>query len=268
MADLYLSIREQPPEVLETIAESMNARANEPAMQAICADYLGRIGAIGRGRVVEIGCGNGAATALLARHLDPAELVGVDPSKGLLEMARQRFAGDGRLSFREGDALASGEAEASADVVVAHTLFSHLLDPRGALAEVRRVLKPGGRLAIFDGDYATISFALFHGDPLEDACNLIRRKMVHAPHIMRVLPAMARDAGFENVRLTPYAYVQTSRPDYLTSLLARSLAAAVKAGELGEEMAEGVNREARRRVEAGTFYGSVTFVSLLADKPE
>ena len=43
MADLHTSIREPPREVLDTIARSMNVRASEPAMQAICARYVGRI---------------------------------------------------------------------------------------------------------------------------------------------------------------------------------------------------------------------------------
>ena len=43
VTDLYIRIREQPREVLDTIAKSMNVRASEPAMQTICARYMGQI---------------------------------------------------------------------------------------------------------------------------------------------------------------------------------------------------------------------------------
>jgi len=266
MTDLITRIGEQPREVLDTIAKSMNVRASEPAMQAICARYMAQIVLPQGARVLEVGCGNGAATKLIMQHVGPAQLVGIDPSFVFIDMAREAFAGEPRVSFALGDAVATGQADASFDLVIAHTVYSHLADPEGALAEARRVLRPGGQLVIFDGDFATITVALFDGDPLQSAVAAVLRHMMHAPYIMRRLPPLVTAAGFSVQSVEPHGYVQTTTPDYLLTLLSRGTNAAARAGEIGQELVDGFSQEARRRVANGTFYGAILFLSLAARK--
>ena len=93
VTDLYIRIREQPREVLDTIAKSMNVRASEPAMQTICARYMAQIVLPEGARVLEIGCGNGATTKLIMEHVSPAQLVGIDPSSVFIDMARRDIRG-------------------------------------------------------------------------------------------------------------------------------------------------------------------------------
>lgn len=266
MPDLYLTIAEQQDAVIDAIARSMDARASEAATQEICADYMTRLPRPGK-RVLEVGCGNGATTAMLLEHLHPSEHVGVDPAPGLIDRAAARYADRPEVTFALGNASDTGREAGSFDVVVVRTVFSHLADPDMALREALRVLKPGGTLAVFDGDYATISVALYDGDPLQAAVEAVHRDLVHDPYIMRKLPHLARKAGFEGGETGAHGYMQTEKPDYLVSLLARGLAAAVKAGEIGPEIAEGFNREAEARVASGRFYGAILFVSMVAQKP-
>jgi arsenite methyltransferase len=266
VTDLYTRIREQPREVLDTIAKSLNVRASEPAMQTICARYMGQVALPAGARVLEIGCGNGAATRLIMEHVKPARLVGIDPSSVFIDMAREIFGGEPRVSFALGDAAATGQPDASFDLVIAHTVYSHLVDPEGPLAEARRVLKPNGRLVIFDGDFATVTVALFDGDPLQSAVAAVLRHMMHAPYIMRRLPALVTAAGLRVQSVEPHGYVQTRSPDFLLTLLARGTHAAARAGEIGQGLVDGFDREARRRVANGTFYGAILFLSLIACK--
>jgi SAM-dependent methyltransferase len=266
MTDLLTRIAEQPQDVLDAIANSMNVRASEPAMRSICAHYLGRLG-VADADVLEVGCGNGAATRLIMQHVGPARLIGIDVSPVFVKMASEAFAGDPRTCFALGDAIATRQPDSFFDLVIAHTVYSHLVDPQAALAEAYRVLKPGGRLAIFDGDFASLSVALFEGDPLQSAAATALRHMVHAPHIMRQLPALIVAAGFNLDSVEPHAYVQTTSPDYLLTLLARGMSAAARASEVGRAVAESFDAEARRRVANGTFFGSLTFMSVLASKP-
>ena len=266
MTGLLTRITEQPPEVLDAIANSMNVRASEPAMKAICARYMARIALSEGARVLEIGCGNGAATKLIMQHVSPAQLVGIDPSSAFIDMAGKAFAGEPRVSFATGDATATGQADGCFDLVIAHTVYSHLVEPERALAEAHRVLRPGGQLAIFDGDFATLTVALFDGDPLQVVAGMVLRNLVHAPYVMRRLPALVAAAGFSVQSVEPHGYVQTSSPDYLLTLLSRGTHAAVQAGEISEELVGGFNQEARRRVASGTFYGAILFLSITARK--
>ena len=266
MTDLITRIGEQPREVLDTIAKSMNVRASEPAMQAICARYMAQIVLPQDARVLEIGCGNGATTRLIMEYVSPAQLVGTDPSPVFIDMARATFAGEPRVSFALGDAVATGQADASFDLVIAHTVYSHLADPEGALAEAHRVLRPGGQLVIFDGDFATITVALFDGDPLQSAVAAVLRHMMHAPYIMRRLPALVTAAGFSVQSVDPHGYVQTTSPDFLLTQLSRGTNAAARSGEIGQGLVDGFAQEARRRVANGTFYGAILFLSLVARK--
>jgi arsenite methyltransferase len=153
-------------------------------------------------------------------------------------------------------------------VVIAHTVYSHLVDPKSALTEAWRVLKPGGQLVIFDGDFATLTVALFDDDPMQSAVDAVLRNLVHAPYIMRQLPALASAAGFRVESLQPHGYVQTTSPDYLLTLLSRGTTAACRAGEIGQVLVEGFEREAERRVASGTFYGAMLFLSLTARKTD
>ena len=266
MTDLLTSIREQPCEVLDAIAKSMNVRASEPAMQAICARYMAQIAVPAGARVLEVGCGNGAATKLIMQHISLAQLVGIDPSSVFIDMAGATLVGEPRVSFAIGDAAATGQADVSFDLVIAHTVYSHLVDPEAALAEAGRVLRPGGQLVIFDGDFATLTVALFDGDPLQTAAGAVLRNLVHAPYVMRQLPALVTAMGFSVRSVEPHGYVQTTSPDYLLTLLSRGANAALQAGEISQELVDSFDREARRRVANGTFYGAMLFLSLTAHK--
>jgi len=88
--------------------------------------------------------------------------------------------------------------------------------------------------------------------------------MFHAPHIMRQLPSLLVTAGFTFGSLEPHAYVQTTGPDYLLTLLSRGMSAAGRVGEIGQAMVESFNAEARRRVANRIFIGSLTFLSVIA----
>lgn len=118
------------------------------------AGYL--LGALRPGQsLLDIGCGPGNITVGLARAVEPGEVVGVDLAQGIIDRARADAAHENlaNLSFRVADTYELDFDDGTFDVVHAHQVLQHLGDPVAALREMRRVLAPGGHLAVRDGDY-------------------------------------------------------------------------------------------------------------------
>jgi arsenite methyltransferase len=107
-------------------------------------------------RLVELGCGPGFYSCRLAERFSDISVIGVDRSESQLRWARER-AGALRLSncrFRRINALDLSYADAEFDIVLASRLFTILPEQNRAVAEMYRVLKPGGRCFIAEPRYA------------------------------------------------------------------------------------------------------------------
>ena len=102
-------------------------------------------------RWIDVGCGNGAFTELLAQRCAPAALHGVDPSDAQLEFARARPA-LANATLRKGDAMALPFADRQFDAAVMALVIFFVPDPRQAVAEMRRVVRPGGTVAAYVWD--------------------------------------------------------------------------------------------------------------------
>lgn len=106
-------------------------------------------------RVLDVGCGTGALLAALARHSPRARLAGVDLTAAMLDVAGRQLGADVDLRQAPAEALPFGDA--AFDVVVSASVLHFIRRPEAALREMRRVLRPGGRLVVTDwcADYLT-----------------------------------------------------------------------------------------------------------------
>jgi hypothetical protein len=136
------------------------------------------------------------------------------------------------------------------------------------LEEALRVTAPGGALAVFDGDYVTTTVAITLHDPLQACADAAVAALVHDPLLARRLTALAAGAGWEVVRLRSHGYAETVEPSYMLTLVERGADALAASGTIGEPAAEALKAEARRRADAGQFFGSIAYVSLIARRPE
>ncbi|MCY3576232.1 MAG: methyltransferase domain-containing protein [bacterium] len=109
--------------------------------------------------VLDIGCGSGTITIGLARRA--GRVVGLDLSADVVDTARAHAddCGLSNASFEVGSVYELPWDDASFDVVYAHQVLQHLSDPVRALREARRVLRPGGLVAVRDSDYETMVHA-------------------------------------------------------------------------------------------------------------
>jgi SAM-dependent methyltransferase len=217
-------------------------------------------------RVVELGCGSGAIARMVAAWPGVAEVVGTDPSPILIQRARQLSADVVNVSFEEADGRELPVADSSFDVAVLHRVLSHAPHPAELLTEAFRVLSPGGRLVVFDGDYATITLATGDHDPLQVCVGAMVSAFVNDPWVVRRLPAMIHNAGFTDSRTHSYGFVQTHDADYMISIADRGADTLAASGRIGHDLAAALKAEARRRVEDGSFFGHVAYASVLAQK--
>jgi SAM-dependent methyltransferase len=102
-------------------------------------------------RWLDVGCGNGAFTETLIARCAPVEVVGVDPSEGQLAFARTR-PGAKSAEFRLGDAQALPFGDDRFDIAVMALVITHVSDPGKAVAEMARVVRPGGWVGAYMWD--------------------------------------------------------------------------------------------------------------------
>jgi ubiquinone/menaquinone biosynthesis C-methylase UbiE len=102
-------------------------------------------------RWIDVGCGNGAFTELLAERCAPAEIQGVDPSEAQLTFARARHSA-GIAQFRQGDAMALPFAANSFDAATMALVIFFVPEPPTAIAEMARVVRPGGQVVSYAWD--------------------------------------------------------------------------------------------------------------------
>ena len=267
MPDVYASIENADEAVQERLADVLELRAADAGQQAMLEDYLADLALPAGARVLEVGCGTGAVARTLAVRPGVGEVVGLDPSPVFVQRARQIAAGVEDLSYVVGGGTALPFDDGAFDAVVFHTVLSHIPEAGAALAEAARVTAAGGGLAAFDGDYATTTVALGDRDPLQACVDAAMEALVHDRYLVRRLGTLVRAAGWEVVRLRSHGYVESEDPGYMLTLVDRGADTLVTAGRLGEDAADALKAEARRRVAAGEFFGHIAYASLIGRRP-
>jgi demethylmenaquinone methyltransferase/2-methoxy-6-polyprenyl-1,4-benzoquinol methylase/phosphoethanolamine N-methyltransferase len=152
-------------------------------------------------RVVEVGCGTGEiAVRAKARTGPTGSVAGIDPSPEMIAVARQKAArANLDIDYRVAGAEALPFPDATFDVVLSSLMMHHLpedLKPR-ALAEIRRVLKPSGRLLVVD--FTEPTSRLGRLQPVW----LVHRRL---PSDVRDLPELLESAGFAAVEAGPTGF--------------------------------------------------------------
>jgi ubiquinone/menaquinone biosynthesis C-methylase UbiE len=125
-------------------------------------------------RVLDIACGTGEFECMVLSENPVQQMVGVDISEEMLAIAQQKLH-NSNVSFQFGSASALPFSAQSFDVIVSASAFHYFDDPNAALAEVKRVLKPDGKVVILDWckDFwlcRILDIALKWTDPAHQQC--------------------------------------------------------------------------------------------------
>ena len=268
MPDIYARVTEASPQILAGLIAALELRAADPQQRAMLHTYLTDAALPLGARVLEVGCGTGAVTRSLASWPGVSEAIGVDPSPVFVAKARSLADSLTTIAFEVADGRSLPFEAGTFDAVVLHTTLCHVPDPEVILHEAVRILRPGGCLAVFEGDYATATLATKAGDPLNVCAETFREHFVHDPWLVRRLPALVLAAGVDLERVRSYGYVEALKPGFmLLSWVDLGADALVAAGRIGADMATALKAEARRRAASGEYFGHIAYMSLIARKP-
>ena len=192
--------------------------------------------------VVDVGCGTARAVAELAGHA--AHPIGVDLNPAMVAAARRRFPG---IDVRAADVAELPLGDGQVHGYRADKVYHVLPDPHAALAEARRVLVPGGRIALIGQDWDTI--VIDSGQPE------LTRRIVHAradtmphPRIARGYRNLLLDAGFDDVDIEVAAMVFTGAAG-LPALTGLATATRQAGAITGDEADNWISEQTRRAQE-------------------
>jgi SAM-dependent methyltransferase len=203
---------------------------------------------------LDVGCGTGALTEAVARSRAPAHLAGIDPSEGFLDLARRRVGGIAAL--QKADARDLPFAPATFDRVVSGLVLNFVPDQRRAAAEMARVARPGGEVALYVWDYAgkmelmryfwDAAAAL---DPRGGEVDESKRFPICRPEALQGLFEAAGLAGVET-RAVDVPTVFRDFDDYWTPFLGGQGPAPAYCVSLGEEARDGLRERLRATLPA------------------
>jgi len=148
---------------------------------------------------VDVGCGNGAFTELIVERCAPTEVRAIDPSEDQLAFARSR-PGARLAKFDSGDAMALPFAADTFDVAVMALVIFFVPDPRKGVAEMVRVVRPGGVVAAYAWDMLGGGFPL---EPIRIEMRAMGLSPQNPPSIdasrIEAMRNLWRDAGLDAV---------------------------------------------------------------------
>ncbi|MFG2298081.1 methyltransferase domain-containing protein [Streptomyces sp. NPDC048603] len=150
-------------------------------------------------RVLDIGCGPGLLAAEMAAAVGArGHVIGIDVSDSMLALARSRAVvpGGARVDLRPAAADRLPCADASVDVAVSTQVLEYVADVPGVLAEIHRVLAPGGRVAVLDTDWDSLVWHCTDRSLMTRMLAAWDRHLAD-PHLPRTLLPALRRAGFE-----------------------------------------------------------------------
>jgi ubiquinone/menaquinone biosynthesis C-methylase UbiE len=213
--------------------------------------------------ILEVGSGSGVICRLVAARLQATgSVVGVDISPDIVAEAQKYVLREGlaaQIVFECGPGESLQYPDASFDCACAARLLLHAHAPEAILREMRRVVRPGGRVVVMDWDFETV--AVDHPD------RELTRRVLHwrtdnyggDNWSGRQLWRQMQAAGLQQLSLHPLVSVVHAESDGLTQSLWRAAQVAMDSGAVSAEEQAGWVGDLKARIKAGTFFASIVY---------
>ena len=268
--DAMQLVNDQDATTIERFIDRLEFRGGDPTFIGYRNAYLDFLDLPSATTVLDVGCGTGVvARAIAARDDFDGTVTGIDQSPEFIAAAGRLAAQDrvaNRVELLVGDAHQLDFPAASFEVAVAHTLISHVRDPLTVLTEIARVVRPGGRVAIFDGDYASLTFGCSDpelGRAVEPA---LQSMIMSVPRVMRDIPRLLPSAGLHLATTQAHAYAEAGSSTFFLNLAETYAPLASSAGQLPAALVDAWLSDQRRSAKAGTFFAACNYYAYVAQR--
>jgi ubiquinone/menaquinone biosynthesis C-methylase UbiE len=254
-------------ETVEKIIQRLEFRDQDPTFTHWRETYLDKLLLKTASRILDAGCGTGVVTRALAKRSDvKCQIIGSDYSPALIDVARQQaraFKVDSQIDFQIHDIHSLGFADGYFDIVIAHTVLSHVANPQIAIQELRRVVKPGGVVAIFDGDYASLTFAYPDDMFARQFEAVFLHVIVNHPRVMRNLPQTLSKVGLEIVETMSHVLAEVGTARYWMSAIDAFVPMIAGSALLPEDKLNDWLAWQRLAVETGQFFAASNYYTYI-----
>lgn len=265
--DPYQTPDQQSDATIQAMVTRLEQRGQHPFFLQLIANYANQVRTDIPLHFLDLGCGTGVAIRQFEKRLHPeSTLIGADISGRLLDAARMHSPSS-RIHWHKLESAPLPYDASRFDVIVMHTVLSHVREPAALLREAHRTLKPGGALIVFDADHASTTYGL----PDYAKTRATDQKLVSAiathPDICRQLPGLLKHTGFELQRHSAAILSECGRGDFWLSSV-KSFAHLIPAlGILSDEEGRAWVESMLSSHEGGTFFAAGCYYTFFASKP-
>lgn len=268
MQDPHRFVNDLDQDAHDKLIVRLESRARAPEFANLLNKYIDHLDVTPETKVLEIGCGTGVVLRTLAKKCGlKGNAFGIDQCDSFIDAANdfaavERVGGD--VTFQVGDVHNIDFPDGTFDLVIAHTLVSHVTEPVKVLSEIARVLTKGGVAVIFDGDYTSLTYAYpdhSFGRKMDSA---LANSTFNNPLIMRDLPRLLNAFGLEMKEAWGDAVVEIGQGSYFKTFAETYVPYVKEAGLLTPQAVDIWFDEQRKAMEDGTFFAACNYYTYIA----
>jgi SAM-dependent methyltransferase len=217
-------------------------------------------------KLLDVACGAGIDALGLVPYVGPkGHVTGVDVKTEMVEEARRRAASaglSGRVDFKCGDVMGLPFEDGTFDAVRAERLLMHVENPAAALAEMVRVTRLGGRVAVLETDFGSHSVDVDREDlEVQDALlRVLPEKILTSGYSGRQLFGLMAQARLAEISVTIVPLCFTEYDQWRAIVIMDTVEMKAVAAGLEQEKIDAWHQGMRTRADSGTFFASLSMI--------